>query len=130
VNKQAESFSEQLAIHKEAQDRSTAQLKELITGLSVQVMQLANWVCDFSNHGGNNMSRLSRIDFPKFEGDDVQGWIYKCEQFFEVDAVLESRKVKIASILLWGRALTWHQSFMKRGAVGHELTWKEYKGPF
>ena len=90
MNKQSESFTEQLAshkesltdqlaIHKEAQDRSNAQLKELITGLSVQVMQLANRVGDSSNHGGNNMSRLSRIDFSKFEGKDIQGWIYNCE---------------------------------------------------
>jgi len=127
MNKQSESFTEQLAIHKESQDRSTAQLKELITGLSVQVMQLANGVGDSSNQGGNSMSRLSRIDFPKFEGDDVQGWIYKCGQFFEVDSVMESRKVKIASIHLWGRALTWHQSFMKRVVMGHEPTWEEYK---
>jgi len=39
------------------------------------------------NNGGNVFSRLSRIDFPKFEGDDVQGWLYKCEQFFEIDAI-------------------------------------------
>ena len=123
---QKEFLIDQLAIHKEAQDRSNAQLKELITGLSMQVMQLTNRVGDSSSHGGNNTTRLPRIDFPKFEGDDVQGWIYKCEQFFEVDSVPEHRKVQIASIHLWGRALIWHQSLMKR-VVGQELTWEEYK---
>lgn len=63
----------------EAQEIPHAQLKELITGLSVQVMQLTNQTNDIGATGGNNLSRLSRIDFPKFEGDDVQGWIYKCE---------------------------------------------------
>ena len=53
-------------------------------------MQLTNRPGDGVNNGGNNFSRLSRINFPKFEGEDVQGWLYKCEQFFELDAIAEN----------------------------------------
>ncbi|GKD04533.1 retrotransposon-related protein, partial [Tanacetum coccineum] len=28
-------------------------------------------------------TRMTKIEFPKFEGDVVRGWLYKCEQFFE-----------------------------------------------
>jgi len=114
LSSQAEQLQGQLAAHRETQERAHAQLGELITGLSLQVMQLTNRTPDIGTAGGNNLSRLSRIDFPKFEGDDVQGWSYKCEQFFELDAITENKKVKIAAIHLSGRALVWHQSFMKQ----------------
>ena len=71
-------------------------------------MQLTNRAADTGTPGGNNLSRLSRIDFPKFEGEDVQGWVYKCEQFFELDVIAEGKRVKIAVIHLTGRALVWH----------------------
>jgi len=67
------------------------------------------------------------VEFPKFWGEDVQGWIYKCEQFFEVDNVEEGMKVRIASIHLSEKALQWHQSFMR--SRGGELwpQWGEYR---
>ena len=52
----------------------------------------------------NSLSRVSRIEFPKFWGEDVQGWIYKCEQFFDVDNIVEDMKVRVASIHLSGKA--------------------------
>ena len=91
-----------------ALERSHTQLKELITGLSMQVKQLSNRAPDVGPSGGNSLTRLSRVDFPKFEGDDVQGWIYRSEQFFELDAIAENKKITIAAIHLTGRALVWH----------------------
>jgi len=76
-------------------------------------MQLTNWSGEMGNNGGNTFSRLSRVDFSKFEGEDVQGWLYKCEQFFEIDVFAKNRKVKVASIHLCGRALAWHQAYMR-----------------
>ena len=57
---------------------------------------------------------------------DVKRWICRCEQFLEVGNILDNAKVKIASIHLSGRALLWHQSFMK----SRNKTWpgwEEYK---
>jgi len=79
------------------------------------------------SNGGTNFSRLSRIDFPKFEGEDVQGWLYKCEQFFELGAIAGIRRVKVASIHLSGRAFVWHQAYMKGFGVGNWPDWEEYK---
>ena len=62
-----------------AQERSQMKLRELVTGLSMHVMQLSNRTPDVGSSGGNSLTRLSRVDFPKFKGEDVQGWIYKCE---------------------------------------------------
>nr|GEV51946.1 retrotransposable element Tf2 [Tanacetum cinerariifolium] len=38
---------------------------------------------------------MTKIEFPKFGGDDVRGWLYKCEQFFEIDHVLDPHKEAI-----------------------------------
>ncbi|GJZ89220.1 hypothetical protein Tco_0661002, partial [Tanacetum coccineum] len=37
-------------------------------------------------------TRVTKIEFPKFGGDDVKGWMYKCEQFFKVDNVPDEQK--------------------------------------
>ena len=58
----------------------------------------------------------------------MQGWIYKCDQFFEIDNVDEDVKVRIASIHLSERALQWHQSFMKSRSGREWPLWAEYKG--
>ncbi|GJR90562.1 reverse transcriptase [Tanacetum coccineum] len=36
--------------------------------------------------------RMSKIEFPKFHGEDVKGWVYRCKQFFKIDGIEEERK--------------------------------------
>ncbi|XP_022026308.1 uncharacterized protein LOC110927012 [Helianthus annuus] len=74
---------------------------------------------------GNN--RLTKVKFPKFNGDDVEGWLYKCEHFFSIDETPERYKVRYAAVHLEGRALQWHQGFMKstRKQIC-DVTWDEY----
>jgi len=104
----------QLEEQQEKQDLINSNQSELITGLSRQVLQIATeFSSNSSNNGNLSFSRLSKIDFPRFDGEDVQGWIYKCEQFFEVKGTNDNVKVRIASIQLNGKALLWHQSFIK-----------------
>ena len=71
INNQSAQINGQLAAQREAQERAHAQLRELITGLSVQVMQMTERARENGTNGGSNLSRLSRIDFPKFEGEDA-----------------------------------------------------------
>ncbi|XP_071716761.1 uncharacterized protein [Rutidosis leptorrhynchoides] len=58
-----------------------------------------------SGRSNHQLARLSKIEFPKFEGEDVTGWLYRCRQFFTVDRIEEDDKVKIASIHMLGKAL-------------------------
>nr|GEY05176.1 reverse transcriptase [Tanacetum cinerariifolium] len=45
----------------------------------------------------NNRSlRIGKIEFPKFSGDDVEGWVYRCEHFFAMDETPEGMKLKCA----------------------------------
>ena len=55
-------------------------------------------------------TRQTKVDFPKFNGDDLSGWVYKCQQFFEIDGTPQGSKVKLVDINLEGRALQWHQN--------------------
>jgi len=108
------------------------QMRELITGLSRQVFLIASHSRGSgegsSGNSNHSLSRLAQVEFPKFLGQDVQGWIHKCDQFFEIDNVGEDMKVGIASIHLSERALQWHQSFMKSRPGGNWPLWADYKG--
>nr|GEV26418.1 retrovirus-related Pol polyprotein from transposon 17.6 [Tanacetum cinerariifolium]GEX07176.1 retrovirus-related Pol polyprotein from transposon 17.6 [Tanacetum cinerariifolium] len=58
-------------------------------------------------------SQMTKLEFLKFTGEDVKGRLYRCHQFFKVDNVDESEKVKLASIHLYDKALAWHKQFEK-----------------
>ncbi|GJU88044.1 reverse transcriptase [Tanacetum coccineum] len=78
--------------------------------------------------GSNQMvqyGRISKIEFPKFNGDDVKGWIFKCRQLFRIDNVLDKMKVELAAMHVYDRALTWHQQVVKR--YGAWCTWELYE---
>lgn len=57
--------------------------------------------------------KLTRLKFSKFCGENLGDWKYKCDKFFEFDDTPDDTKVKLASLHLNGRALQWHQNFMK-----------------
>jgi hypothetical protein len=69
--------------------------------------------------------RRPKREFPVFEGNDVLKWIYKCNQYFDVEEVAEHGKLKLASYYLDGMALCWHQNFM-RSLGGQVVPWPEY----
>ena len=42
------------------------------------------------SQGGHNKgfylaTRHSKVDFPRFDGSDINGWVFRCQHFFEVD---------------------------------------------
>nr|GEY14246.1 hypothetical protein [Tanacetum cinerariifolium] len=62
----------------------------------------------------NNRSlRIGKIDFPMFSGDDVEGWVYHCEQLFAMDETPEGMKLRYAVVHLEGDALQWHQAYLR-----------------
>ncbi|GKB12244.1 putative mitochondrial protein [Tanacetum coccineum] len=63
------------------------------------------------DHGGHG--RLIRFYFPRFNGDDVDGWLFKVQQFFFLDNVKDDNKLKLVSMHLYDKALSLHQIFVK-----------------
>ncbi|GJT02452.1 gypsy/ty3 retroelement polyprotein [Tanacetum coccineum] len=78
--------------------------------------------------GGNQVvqhERMSKIEFPKFNGDDVKGRIFRCRHFFRINNVQEEMKVELATMHVNDRALVWHQQFVRR--YGERCTWELYE---
>nr|GEZ13929.1 hypothetical protein [Tanacetum cinerariifolium] len=40
----------------------------------------------------NQFTRMTKVKFPKFLGDDVKGWIFRCELFFDIEISLNTRR--------------------------------------
>ena len=72
----------------------------------------------------NQYGRMSKIEFPRFNGDDVKSWLFRCRHFFRIDDVPENMKVELAAMHLSDRALVWHQQFLKN--YGDGCDWDVY----
>lgn len=67
---------------------------------------------------------LTRLEFPRFNGDGLYDWLYRCDKYFELYDTPDSMKIKIASIHLEGRALQWHQNYLRCKVNGDVMLWK------
>nr|GEW44036.1 hypothetical protein [Tanacetum cinerariifolium] len=72
--------------------QTLAAMNNTITTLSIQTTQMVN-------HGtgrqANQFDKLAKVEFPKFQGDDVRGWVFMCEQFFLIDNTPPEEKLII-----------------------------------
>ncbi|GKA88394.1 gypsy/ty3 retroelement polyprotein [Tanacetum coccineum] len=68
---------------------------------------------------------MTKVEFPKFSGDDVKGWIFRCEQFFFIDDIPENQKVKLIYVHLFDTTLLCHRQFIKLN--GENVSWDVYK---
>ena len=80
-------------------------------------------------HGSQNGAqyrRLTKVEFPRFHGEDVQGWLYRVNQFFLMDQVDDDeQRIRLVSMHVFDKALQWHKQFMKRH--GEVATWDVYE---
>nr|GEU49498.1 ribonuclease III domain-containing protein [Tanacetum cinerariifolium] len=75
--------------------------------------------------GRSRFSRMSKLEFPKFYGDDVKGWMFRIKQFITLDGVQDGDRIKMVSIHLFDQALTWHLQFIKTD--GEAVAWDVYE---
>ena len=47
-----------------------------------------------NNHTGKNsvQTQFSKLNFPKFEGENPSGWIYKFNRFFNINEIVKEEK--------------------------------------
>ncbi|XP_022040582.1 uncharacterized protein LOC110943134 [Helianthus annuus] len=75
----------------------------------------------------DRLYRLGKIEFPKFDGNEVEDWICRCDHFFDVDETPANFKVRYAAINLEGKAMKWHANFIKNLTKPiSEVSWSEY----
>ncbi|GKF88583.1 hypothetical protein Tco_0259460, partial [Tanacetum coccineum] len=62
-------------------------LNERLEGIAASLAQLLIQQ-QYANRGDRNsrFSRLGKMEFPKFHGEDLKGWMFKVKQFFAIDA--------------------------------------------
>lgn len=77
----------------------------------------------FSAATGSVQTRYTKIDFPRFSGEDPAGWIYKCERFFEFNQIEDDQKIRLAVVHLDDKAIQWYQWFEKTQTT---MSWKEF----
>ena len=75
---------------------------------------------------GRPQTKLSKLECPRFGGTDFKGWYLKIEQFFAVDQTREQDKVRTVMMHLDGKALQWHQRFMKNQGSLSAVDWNQY----
>ncbi|WKA01485.1 hypothetical protein VitviT2T_019765 [Vitis vinifera] len=105
--------------------KSFADLKSLIGGLSLQNQEV------MTNRGEerrweNQLGHSTKVDFPKFNGGGLDGWLLRVEYFFEVDRTPPEARVRLAALHLEGKAIQWHQGYIKTRGNEAYLDWSEY----
>jgi hypothetical protein len=61
------------------------------------------------SEGDSIKPRSLKLDFPRFDGEDPDGWCYKATQFFEYYAMPDNQKFNLAAFHMEGKALIWFQ---------------------
>lgn len=70
-----------------------------------------------SDPGGGVHLRSVKLDFPKFDGNDPSGWLYRANQFFNYNQTLPHHKILIASFHMEGKTLIWFQEVENSGTI-------------
>ncbi|RVW93094.1 Retrovirus-related Pol polyprotein from transposon 17.6 [Vitis vinifera] len=80
--------------------------------------------------GGQQMflSKLAKLEFPKYSGNDPTEWFNKVDQFFEYQGIPAAQKVSLASFHLEGEANQWWQ-WLRRSysEEGKEVAWADFE---
>ncbi|XP_071704102.1 uncharacterized protein [Rutidosis leptorrhynchoides] len=83
-----------------------------VDGIILQQQYLTTEVNKIKNGEGTHqrgacqqLTHLTKLDFPKFEGDDVKGWLYRCNQYFTVDHIEDVDKF----IKNYGPNIDWNE---------------------
>ncbi|XP_027157841.1 uncharacterized protein LOC113759461 [Coffea eugenioides] len=107
-----------------------ATLRNLVLELHSQRGQSArNSPSDNEVSQGRNYqapTRFSRLEFPRFHGEDFQEWLFKIEKFFEVDETPNHVKMKMVAMNLEGKAVQRHQVFLRSRITRNLPAWEEY----
>ncbi|OMO94833.1 Retrotransposon gag protein [Corchorus olitorius] len=83
-----------------------------------------------STKDGSETTRVftkhSKLECPRFNGDDFIGWRSKIEQFFLADKTAELDKIQLVMMHLEGRALQWHLHYLHNLGNPESVPWTQY----
>jgi len=64
--------------------------------------------------GGGGSSRVPKVPFPQFDGENPKLWISRCENYFDMFPLESHMRIKFATMHFSGAAARWLQSVKKR----------------
>lgn len=73
-----------------------------------------------------HLLNITKVDFPKFNGEDLRVWLYKVEQLFTDEDLTIQQKMKLVSLHFEGDTLQWHLGYVKKIDQLPLPTWEEY----
>ncbi|KAH7658118.1 hypothetical protein IHE45_17G065400 [Dioscorea alata] len=107
VEKQSEKHDREMQELKEKQDRDISGLRTLLLNLQPVGNTSAANTAVVPVRTEKELSyikairpKLTKLEFPKFDGDHLHDWLFKCKQLFEFDETLDGIKIKIVSLHL------------------------------
>jgi hypothetical protein len=68
-------------------------------------------------------TKILRLEFPTFSGEDPDSWCYKAEQFFDFYEIQERQKLRITAFYMEGKALSWFQALRNSNNLS---SWEEF----
>ncbi|GJS49749.1 disease resistance TIR-NBS-LRR class family protein [Tanacetum coccineum] len=99
-------------------------LKGLLIAASPELLQLYHFPSEINTT--TSYISLTKVEFPKFDEEDVQGWLYRVNKLFEMDQIVDDdQRIRLVSMHVFGKALNWHKHFMKR--FEEVVTWGVYE---
>lgn len=75
------------------------------------------------NMRGDFQVRPIKLDFPRFDGSNVIGWIFKAEQFFDYHKTPDQERLIIASVHLDHDIVPWFQMMQRNSQIPN---WKAF----
>ncbi|KAA0034006.1 ty3-gypsy retrotransposon protein [Cucumis melo var. makuwa] len=73
---------------------------------------------------GQDRIKFKKLEMSVFNGEDLEGWFYKAEHYFQMHLLNEHQKLKIAMVSLEGKGLNWFRWTENRKRF---RSWKELK---
>lgn len=70
--------------------------------------------CGTSKRGYHTPTRFTKMDMSQFSHEDVVGWIFKCDSYFDLDKTLDRHKVTLVNLMLDKMCYLWFDGFKKR----------------
>ncbi|XP_042964611.1 uncharacterized protein LOC122298826 [Carya illinoinensis] len=101
-------------------DQMSDVLKTLVETVNIISRRERDTPCDRDNDARSHderggVPRNFRLDFPRFNGLEPAGWVFKANQYFDCFQVPFHQKLMVASHHMDGEALVWYQNGLDSG---------------
>ncbi|KAG8365770.1 hypothetical protein BUALT_Bualt17G0006400 [Buddleja alternifolia] len=129
LRKDVEQLKEQFRRNSEKLDRSLEELRQTIGMLSSNNRIRHTSQCNFSflqKARYESPTKCLKYELPKFYGENLRGWLFKCQKLFDANYISTDAKIDLAIMNLEGKALQWHKIYMKSRFTREMPRWEEY----